>query len=202
MRNAALIVCLWPGLPGLWTRGLLSGLSSAVAFAMLLNAALAASFLWPELVGWTLNATAWALVLLFWGLGTWWNVRRLANPNENSEQIESAQDLFPTAQTEYLKGDLYQAELLLKRQLVSSPDDPESRLLLATLQRRAGRLEEADHQFKRLQQAEASKNWKFEIDRELEFLKQDKSERDHEESSLPPDSSAATSPPRQSSDAA
>jgi hypothetical protein len=43
------LLCLWPGLARLWLRGDLRGLLAAVGFAGLLNAALVATLIWPEI---------------------------------------------------------------------------------------------------------------------------------------------------------
>ena len=170
MRAAPLIICLWPGLAGLWLKGRWIGLSQALAFAVLLNASLAASFLWPERISFTQFSIVWLAVFAVWCVGFWRNLRQLPELLAPSSAAESVIDLYPEAQAEYLKGHWFEAEALLSRQLRSSPEDVECRLLLATLLRRTDRVDEAARHLRRLEQCETSKRWEFEIDQERALL--------------------------------
>ena len=78
--------------------------------------------------------------------------------------------LFIQAQTQYLRGELTQAELLLTQQLKADPRDAEARLLLATLYRREGRDEAASQQLVDLQKLDDGIPWVFEIQRERQMI--------------------------------
>jgi hypothetical protein len=170
MRAAPLVICLWPGLAGLWLKGRWVGLLEALAFAVLLNASLAASSLGPERIGFTLFSVIWLVVAAAWCAGFWRNLRQLPELLAPSPAASSVVDLYPEAQAEYLKGHWFEAETLLARQLQSSPEDVECRLLLATLYRRTKRPEDAERQLRRLEQCETSYRWQFEIQQERVLL--------------------------------
>ena len=78
--------------------------------------------------------------------------------------------LFNQAQTEYLKGHWDEAEMLLSRQIDSDERDIESRLLLATLFRRIGNLDDATHELKQLKRFDDAVHWQFEIEREHQLI--------------------------------
>jgi hypothetical protein len=172
MRAAPLMVCLWPGLAALWLRGRWSALATAVAFAALLNFALAGSLLWPDQLGVVGSSGVWLAVAALWLAGLWRNFRQLPELLIPAGPPAPAEDLFPAAQAEYLKGHWFEAEALLARQLQSSPEDAECRLLLATLLRRTGRTQEAQRQLRRLAQCDAAGKWRLEIEQEAAFLAQ------------------------------
>ena len=60
----------------------------------------------------------------------------------------------------------YQAEVTLRRLLRADSQDVDSRLMLATLLRRTGRLDEARRELARLEQLEGSEKWQLEIEQE------------------------------------
>ncbi len=51
MNWGPVILCGWPGLPGLWYRGYASSLLVAFGFSILLNLAVISSFIWPWSLG-------------------------------------------------------------------------------------------------------------------------------------------------------
>jgi thioredoxin-like negative regulator of GroEL len=142
---------------------------TALAFAALLNFALATSFVGPDLWGSLLGRVAWLIVAAFWAAGAWRNLRQLPQLLA-PESPKAAADLFPQAQAEYLRGHWFEAEALLARQLRTSPEDAEARLLLATLERRTGRWDDAQRELRRLKQCEAASKWQLEIEREESLL--------------------------------
>lgn len=158
----------WPGLPQLWRQGLWQGLAAAVGFGVLLNLLLLASFVWVELLssgwlkaGWLLAAGIWAGAA-GWSLWHGWGVV--------PRRIQSADAMFRDALGEYLQGNWFEAEQLLGRLLELRPRDAEGRLLLATLMRHAGRLQEAADQLARLELLSDARIWKHEIDAERQAI--------------------------------
>jgi hypothetical protein len=77
--------------------------------------------------------------------------------------------LFIQAQGEYLRGNWSQAEAILKQSLQFSRQDVEARLLLATLLRRAKRLDEARLQLDQTQRFDECGKWNWEIQRERQL---------------------------------
>lgn len=163
------ITCLWPGLPRLWWRGEWRALLGAVAFAAVLNLGLLSVLVWrASLPDWLLVA-GWAALGLIWLVCAWhgWSLlpelRGLAaSPDQ--------EDLFVRAQQEYLNRHWIEAEELLARLLACRDQDAEARLLLATLYRHTGRLEEADECLARLERMDGGQRWCVELARERQLL--------------------------------
>ncbi|HEX5103816.1 MAG TPA: hypothetical protein VFV87_08405 [Pirellulaceae bacterium] len=177
----AWIACLWPGLLQAWRLGSLWGLGVAMAFAAALNAALIATLVWPRwpiasLPAGTAATAAWAGVLGLWILGLRWTSRnwsQLCPPRPQADpQLD---DWFREAQHEYLKGHWLEAETLVSRILARQPGDCETRLLLASIQRRRGSRDQAQQTLSELQPV-ASK-WQWEIEAELTQLNELEAEK-------------------------
>ncbi|MGI9516445.1 MAG: tetratricopeptide repeat protein, partial [Pirellulaceae bacterium] len=183
-------LCCWPGLAGLWLRGHWSSLLMAVAFSLILNLALLSTFVWPAMLSAQLKIIIWPVVLSVWlifGWIAWRFLDGLAKPRETGDKTDDT--LFIQAQTEYLKGEFTQAELLLAQRLQTDPRDAEARLLLVALCRRSGRVEKAAQQLASLQRLDTSIPWKFEIDREQKRIEQQLSELAENETHQDEDSS-------------
>jgi thioredoxin-like negative regulator of GroEL len=82
---------------------------------------------------------------------------RMSGPSADDE------DLFNAAQSEYLKGNWYEAEVALGQLLNHNVVDVEARLMLAALLRRTGRSHEASEQLTRLSRTEGAERWLPEI---------------------------------------
>ena len=176
------ILCCWPGLPGLWFRGRWSSLILAVAFAILLNLAIIASFIWTGIFeDDAFPSIAWPVLLLIWFTSTVIARRKLPDVMSltedetglaaDSEASETVDALFIEARTEYLKGHWIEAQRLLHSQLKRYPRDIEARLLLATLFRHTRQFDEAITQLKQIEKYDPAVNWKHEIARERELLR-------------------------------
>lgn len=177
-----LLLCCWPGLPGLWYRGRWSSLLVAIVFAVLLNLTLVVSFIWTGLFfDETFPAIAWPTLLLIWMITGWVAYQNLpdfmsvpssspALETESSEAIESTDTLFIEARREYLRGHWAEAESLLQRKIKHSPRDVESHLLLATLYRHTRQFQLATEQLNWMEKYDESIVWKNEIARERQLL--------------------------------
>jgi hypothetical protein len=146
MRLSLGIASLWPGFSRTWLRGRWDGLVLATVFAAVLNGALVATFIGPATNGSATAVVAWVLVLGFWTLGFVWqrsDAVRLAGRDGN-DTAERRDALLSEAQHEYLKGHWLEAEALVARLIDLSVSDIESRLLLASIQRRTKRWNEAE----------------------------------------------------------
>ncbi len=175
MNRGPLLLCGWPGLPGLWYRGDTSSLLVAVGFSILLNLALVSSFLWPWSLGEIFPLVAWPIISLIWvtsALITYRNLPDLMSVTAKTGPSDHQQSdtLFIQAQREYLGGHWSEAEALLKRCLSHSPRDIEARLLLATLLRHCRRLPEAVEELNNINKYDESVNWIFEIRREQKLI--------------------------------
>jgi hypothetical protein len=185
MRALTWTTCLWPGLPALWVRGQFGGLVAAVAFGSLLNGALLATLapavLPDAFTGTASRVVAWLLVLGFWMVGVW---RARTQSSAGPTKVDPTCDRwFGEAQTEYLKGHWVEAEMLLTNLLARHPADVEARLLLASVQRRTKRMDEANQTLRELAALPAAGRWAREIQSELQKIadmKPGESERDDE----------------------
>lgn len=165
--RSSLILCLWPGLAASWLRGSYSALAAAIAFGVLLNFVITATFVWPNLGGQELPAglvpiTGWLLVLWLW-VGGITQQRRMLLTWETPPLNDGSEKLFRQAQTEYLQGQWVAAERLLTELLKVRPADVEGRLLLATVLRRTKRPEDAARELTKLEELPAAGYWYREI---------------------------------------
>jgi cytochrome c-type biogenesis protein CcmH/NrfG len=147
----------------------------AVAFAVLLNAALWVTLVVPQLVAGHWCLLGWVLVSGLWILGLWQAIRWPAYPPGGGDHADRAdcedrQDLFIRAQHQYLKGHWTEASSLLEQQLRRNPGDIEARLLVASVLRRTGRPDLARLQLGQIERFEGAEKWRFEIRREWGLL--------------------------------
>ena len=169
MRFPPWILCLWPGLPGLWLRGKLSALVLAAVFAGLLQGMILTSFAWPGSVTPAARTLGWLTTGCVWLVATVMSVRKLPSRDDLRED-QGADTLFREAQTEYLNRNWYQAQVLLEQLLERDRQDVDAGLMLASLYRHVDRIQQSREQLRRLQRSAASAKWEWEIHRELEYL--------------------------------
>lgn len=169
------LLCLWPGLPKLWLRASLRSMLLAVLFAIALNLALIHTFLWPQWLPLLSPYLMWPMLALVWTFSAWTGLRQIPDllllPPE-VQTVAGEPDFLAEAQLEYLRGHYAEAELLLKRQLHRHADDIPAGLMLGTLYRHQGRLRDARSQLSGLSKWDSSLRWRFEIDRELDAIKE------------------------------
>ncbi len=170
MRVPTWMTCVWPGLPRVWAHGDRSALLWAATFTIVLNLGLIVTFVWPELVSSPMRKALWSGLAAVWLASTVWYAWRRPFEAVSPRQLADLEPVFVQAQEECLKGEWYQAEGTLRKLLRSNPRDVEGRLMLATLMRHTGRLDDADQQLKRLEQLEAAEPWRLEIEREHERI--------------------------------
>jgi tetratricopeptide (TPR) repeat protein len=169
MRFPPWILCLWPGLPGLWLRGKLSALALAAVFAGLLQGMMLTSFAWPESATPAVRLLGWLTAACVWLASAAVSARKLPSRDDPRED-QWADALFREAQTEYLNRNWYRAQVLLEQLLERDRQDVDAGLMLASLYRHVDRTEQAREQLRRLQRLDASAKWGWEIHRELEYL--------------------------------
>jgi uncharacterized protein HemY len=162
----------------LWWRGRTAGLAAALAFAGLLNFALVVSLARPEWVSAVTRALIWCLVVVWWATSFSRSRRRLSSLLSPTRGPESDR-LFVDAQEQYLQGHWFEAESHLQRLLDLDGGDADTRLMLATLCRRTGRLEDAARQLERLEKTPGSAKWQVEINRERESLARASASKEH-----------------------
>jgi tetratricopeptide (TPR) repeat protein len=161
------LTLVWPGLPWLWLRGSVAGLVLALAFAVTFDVALVTTFIWPDLVELPFRLAVWTALGVVWLAST---VSAAAAFPPALVRPPSAQvdPLFARARDAYLARDWLAAETRLRELLALSPTDGEAQLLLGTLLRRAGRLEEARAALGKLSASDAGARWRAAIAAELD----------------------------------
>jgi hypothetical protein len=117
---------------------------------------------------------AWLLVLSLWAIGIWRERPGAAGlvAAENPAQQAELEAAFVEAQHEYLRGHWLEAELLVARLLNANPHDIEARLLLASIQRRTLRLDQATATLGRLEVDAGAAKWLTEIAAERSQIEQ------------------------------
>ena len=169
MHGAIRITYLWPGLARLWFHGDALSLAVAVAFGFLLNAMLIVSFLSPHSLPGAWNQMGWCAVVVFWVIGVWratrYGLLEQGKPGEHDQQA-----LFIRAQTEYLRGHWSESQSSLKQLLRRDPQDVEAHLLLASVHRRARRIDLSRRQLRRMCRLEGAAKWRTETEQEQAAL--------------------------------
>lgn len=167
MAAARYLTLLWPGLPWLWLRGSMAGLMLSLAFAVVLDVAIVATWVWAELFDLQISLGLWAATGAVWLMATVSAVS--AFPPPISTARDAATDtLFIAARDAYLSRDWLATETKLRSLLVVSPTDGEAQLLLATLLRRVGRLRESRTALEKLSRSDSGVPWRSAIIRELD----------------------------------
>jgi len=169
MRRMPWAMVLWPGLARIYCQGAWQGLVWAVGFATLVNLALVASFVHPGLLPGSLSSLLWLAVAIAWLVG-------LGRPSAcgpdgyRASRLDPDDRRFQAALDHYLRANWFEAEKTLKQLLEEEPRDLDARLMLATLYRHAGRLDEATEELEALRLFEGTRKWDFEIRREWKLV--------------------------------
>lgn len=164
MTQGRWLLCCWPGLAELWLAGAWSGLLHATLFGLLLNYALATTLVWTNLVGAEVRFAGWIAVGTLWLLGVWTAWRYTLARREPDG------DLFSRALSEYLQGNYFAAEAMIQQLLLADARDIEAHLLLVSLLRRTGRIDEARAALEKLARSHGAEKWELEIMRERQLL--------------------------------
>ena len=164
-RLRPLLIYSWPGLARIWRAGAWSGICLAIGFALLFNFCLICTFVWNDLIPNAYRVLLVAATSLYWVLG-WFDSYRFLGNRTRVPESQWQLDLFLAARGEYLKGEWEKSEELLSRVLADNPRDVEARLMLATLMRHRGRIDDAREHLRRLQRLERAGYWNMEIERE------------------------------------
>ena len=169
MRAARCLTLAWPGLPWLWLRGSLMGLVLALAFAVVIDAAVIVTWIWSDLVELPVAIGVWTAAAAIFVVSTVSAVQAFPPPIPLG-RAEERLGAGVAARDAYLARDWTAAEAGLRTLLARSPTDGEAQLLLGTLLRRVGRREEARDALEKLSRADVGQAWLAVIDRELARL--------------------------------
>ncbi len=161
MISASGMAC-WPGLLNLWYRGEIYSLAISFLFATILNVAILATLVWPEWLAVWLVRSMWILIAF---TGLWSFAASFFSKSSMQQRLPSVEcdRLFAEAQSDYLKGQYFEAEATLHRILASGTEDVEAALLLASVLRRTGRFRQATDCLERLERLDSARYWTQEI---------------------------------------
>lgn len=162
MTSLRYFTLVWPGLPWLWLRGSVAGLVLALAFAVSLDVAVVTTFVWPGLVELPFTIAVWAATGVVWLVSTV-SAAAAFPPSLARPPAAEIDPLFVKARDAYLARDWLVAETRLRQLLELSPTDGEAQLLLATLLRRVGRLDEARAALDKLSASDSGRPWRAAI---------------------------------------
>ena len=185
----------WPGLHGLCRQGKISSFCTAVSYGLLLSLGIAAAWVWPAVLEGPAEQFLWTILLLL-GVATFLIGDRVVDDADEPSQTSSGEggDPYRSAMRQYLLGDWFRAEKTLKNTLRQSPRDMECRLLLATLFRHTGRLDEARRELLYISKIEQAWRWDVELQREWASIQEActekeaaKEEKAEDEASLSPE---------------
>lgn len=171
------ILCTLPGLAPAWLLGYPLALLELLAFTLLFNSLLIATWIWPNWSPVWVVRGGWGLCLTFWlvsALHAWWRLPKWLGRTPRIPQV----DHFLQAQAEYLQGHWFEAEALVTKRLTECPGDSEAALLLAGILRRTKRFQQASTCLMQLRLRESAVPWLVEIEREQELLRQETEESD------------------------
>jgi len=167
MGFARYLTLVWPGMPWLWLRGSFAGLLLALAFALAVDVAVLTTVIWSELIDFRLSLAIWTATAMVWLIAIASALTGFPPPIPLGRDA-AADALFVKARDAYLARDWLAAETKLRTLLDLSPNDGEAQLLLGTLLRRVGRLDEAATALETLSRSDAGALWRPSIARELE----------------------------------
>ncbi len=172
---ATRLVCLWPGLPTAWYRGVGVSTFIAVAFAWLVCLVLLATFVWPAWFAPIVVRALWLVMLIGWAYASVANNLRFSTILQPTGGTEVSQ-VVSQAQQAYLQGNWFDAEALLLDIVHRYPRDAEALLLLVGVLRHSKRWQPALRRLEQLRLLESADRWRYEIEREADLIQAEMAE--------------------------
>jgi cytochrome c-type biogenesis protein CcmH/NrfG len=160
---------VWPGLPQIWLGEEWLGLALAGLFAVALNLAIAARYIWTEALdpSWAqfvaaLAGATWALSLAY---TLWWLWR--CHPESHREAIDQH---FHQAVDLYLQGRWEHSRRRLEQTLALDENDADAWMQLGSLFVRTGRADEGRHALRQCLVVDPTRKWRWEVEQALTRL--------------------------------
>lgn len=165
-------LCFVPGLAPAWLLGQPFALLELLAFTLILNSLLIATWIWPQWGPAWLVWSGWLCAAVFWLLSAIHASWRLPKWLGTQPKVPQ-RDLFVEAQREYLRGNWFDAEALVVKRITECPDDIAASLLLAGILRRTKRWNQCSTCLLQIRLRESATPWLLEIEREQQLLQQE-----------------------------
>ena len=165
----------WPGFQKLWHKGDFHSLLVSLLFSWILIFVWLATFVWPEWLAsifspeWfarLIDAVLWFSIV---GASLFSAGGAILNFNENvGLGISARQQNLELAQELYLQADYFEAERLVRKNLLGETDDVESSLLWIAILRRTRRISQALEMISSIDKLDVALPWLAELRSEKE----------------------------------
>ncbi len=160
----------WPGFQKLWVRGDLHSLLVSLLFSWILAIAWLATFVWPEWLVAFFSPDWFAriiLVVLWFSIATFSFLSAigviLSLSDPKGLAASARQSNFETAQAMYLQANYFEAERLLRKNMLGNIEDIESSLLWIAILRRTRRIPQALDLISSVVKLDAAQLWTSEL---------------------------------------
>lgn len=168
-RYRTIGLCLWPGLPQIWSGQVVTGLLAATFFGLMLNAFVVTQWVYTD---WTDPGTRQILMVMaatFYLAMTGWTCLWVwkFHPEKFEQEIER---LYRLAADSYLKGRWAETRDQLERIVALDPSDAEALLRLARLLQRNNEKELAVRVLDQCRDTPGALKWRWEIEQMSERL--------------------------------
>lgn len=166
LKTSRMASYFWPGFRKAWDQMDHQSAVMAILYAWTAMFVALNMFYWPQWYpSWLVNIAGAAIVLtsLVYGVR---GVLFGDSPSQSqlsADQVAEVERSFQLAQECYLQGAYFEAEQFLLKNLANNDSDIESALLLASVQRRSGRYQDAQETLCQLQLKDRSARWIAEI---------------------------------------
>jgi tetratricopeptide (TPR) repeat protein len=161
-RNWIIVLSLWPGLAQIWSGQEALGLMLAAMFAVAVNLAILARFVWTEAFPTGAATFLSALAAVGWvataGYTAWWTLR--CHPERHREEIEV---LHREALEAYLQRRWDDARCACERIVAMDENDADALMQLGRIHVRSGRPELARSALRQCLALDAGQKWRWEI---------------------------------------
>lgn len=165
-RLAMLALAAWPGLAQIWLGQEVLGIILALVFAISLDSALAARFIWTESLSLTWVQLLSSIAVLNWlssfAYTVWCVVSR--SPERHRAEIDR---LFRQSRDAYLEGRWADSRLGIERILIRDEGDADALFLLGRIYLRTRQANLARRAFVQCLETGRGEKWRWEIDQAL-----------------------------------
>ena len=173
MDSKAVLFCafnFWPGFQKLWVKGDFHSLLVSLLFGWVLGITWLATFVWPEWLVAFFSPDWFARLIL---VALWFSIATvsflsaigviLSLSDPNGLAASARQSNFETAQVMYLQANYFEAERLLRKNMLGNIEDIESSLLWIAILRRTRRISQALDLISSVVKLDAAQLWMSEL---------------------------------------
>jgi tetratricopeptide (TPR) repeat protein len=165
-RSWIILLSVWPGLAQIWSGQEALGLILAAMFALAVNLAILARFIWtdafppgssPFLLA--LAAASWIATLAY---TAWWTLR--CHPERHRQEIDG---LHRASLELYLQGRWNEARRACEKIIAMDDNDADALMQLGRIHQRSGQPAQAREAFRQCLDLQSGEKWRWEIKQAL-----------------------------------